>query len=275
MAETWQRTYGRGRMDIPCGVVATLALWPHKTPGASHAADLARFLASQPARRWPPTVGQVAAVHYLRRPDLIGAAGPLLRWAEEEHDDDTLYAVKAVAETALKHGVLHHTGSADPSARSEVDLMSWSIVCLRQREDRSWLAEHHTPDDATEVLVSLAIGDQPPAAGSLHEPTGGTGGIFRAAAQRLRDHGVDPHAWTWSLQDLDPLAVAGAAVNFLVWDLGPNTTVACGNTLSEGDLTGQALAARARAESHRDALLDGAHEAAGHLHALRALGVLT
>ncbi|WP_019061385.1 N-6 DNA methylase [Streptomyces prunicolor] len=261
-------------MDIPCGVVAALALWPHKTPGASHAADLARYLASQPALRWPPTVGQVAAVHYLHRPDLIGAAGLLLRWAEEEHDADTLYAVKAVAETALKHGVLLHTGSADPAERSEVDLMSWSIVCLRHGEDRSWLAEHHTPDDATDVLVALAIGDRPPASASVNEPAGGTGGIFRAAAQRLRDHGVDPRDWTWSLQDLDPLAVAGAAVNFLVWDLGPNATVACGNTLSEGDLTGQALAVRARAESRRDALLAGAEQAAGHLRALRALGVL-
>jgi len=158
--------------------------------------------------------------------------------------------------------------------RSHIDLMSWTITCLRHREDRSWLAEHHTPSDATDLLTSMAIGDNPPAASALHEPAGGTGGVFRSVAQHLRHHGVDPGGWTWSLQDLDPLAVAGAAVNFLVWDLGPNASVSCGDTLSEGDLTGRALAAGAEAEAHRDALLSTAAQTAAQLRALHTLGVL-
>ncbi|MFE2640171.1 hypothetical protein ACFXKF_36405 [Streptomyces scopuliridis] len=273
MAETWYRTYGRGRIDIPCGVVAALALWPHKSAGASHAPDLARYFISQPATRWPPTVGQVAAVHWLRRPDLISVAGPMLRWYQEDLSDDTLYAIKAVADTALKHGVLLHTGDTDPYMRSHIDVMSWTLVCLRHREDRSWLAEHHTPDDVADLLVSLGIGDDPPPAASLHEPAGGTGNIFRAVAQHLRERGIDPGGWTWSLQDLDPLAVAAAAVNFLVWELGPGANACCGNTLSEGDLTGRALALRAEAEDRRRALLTSAEQGAAFLRAMRSLGI--
>ncbi|MFF8786892.1 hypothetical protein [Streptomyces sp. NPDC015125] len=253
-------------------MVAALALWPHKSANASHAADLARYFVSQPAHRWPPTVGQVAAVYWLQRPDLISLAGPMLRWCEEDLSGDTLYAIKAVADTALKHGVLLHTGDTDPYMRSHIDVMSWTLTCLRHREDRSWLAEHHTPDDAADLLAALAIGDDPPSTSSLNEPTGGTGGVFRAVAQHLRERGVDPRGWTWSLQDLDPLAVAGAAVNFLVWDLGPDANVCCGSTLTEGDLTGRALAFRAEAQARRRVLLSDAAQGAAALRTMRDLG---
>ncbi|MFI1189218.1 hypothetical protein [Streptomyces californicus] len=272
MAETWHRAYGRDRIDIPCGVVATLALWPHKSEGAAHAPDLGSYLASQPSHRWPPTVGQVAASHWLRRPDLISAAGPMLRWYTEDLSEDALYAIKAVADTAIKHGVLLHTGDTNPYMRSQIDVMSWTLVCLRHLGGGSMLAEYHTPDDAAETLVRLTMGEDPPVSGSLHEPTGGTGTIFRAIAQHLRERGIDPGNWTWSLQDLDPLAVAGAAVNFLVWELGAGANVVCGNTLSEGDLTPRALALRAEAEAHRSVLLDQAEQGAAYLRALRRLG---
>lgn len=173
MADAWHRAYGRERIDIPCGVVATLALWPHKSDGAAHARDLGDYLSSQPSHRWPPTVGQVASAHWLRRPDLISAAGPMLRWYTEELTDDALYAIKAVADTAIKHGVLLHTGDTNPYMRSQIDVMSWTLVRLRHLGGGSMLAEFHTPDDAAETLVRLVLGEDPPASGSLHEPTGG------------------------------------------------------------------------------------------------------
>ncbi|WP_070018720.1 N-6 DNA methylase [Streptomyces nanshensis] len=254
VADTWHRHHGAGRMDIPCGVVATLALWPRKTDAASHAQDLADFIADQPASKWPPTVGEVAAVHWISRPDLINTAAPILRWYEEEHSPDTLRAIKAVSDTALRHGVLLHTGYRDPYMRSHVDLMSWTITSLRHRGDRSWLGEFHTPPEVTDLLAGMTIGDSPPKNGALHEPAGGTSGMFRSAAQHLRHRGIDPHGWAWHLQDKDPIAAAGAAVNMLIWDLGPNTLVACGDTLSEGDLSGKALATRRELEDRRDAL---------------------
>ncbi|MER0477009.1 hypothetical protein ABR737_01320 [Streptomyces sp. Edi2] len=271
IADTWHRTHGAKRLDIPAGIVATLALWPTKTEGAWHAQQLADFIANQPAEKWPDTVGEVASVHWVQRPDLISTAAPILRWAEDEHSPDTLYAIKAVALTALKHGILHHTGDRDPALRSDTDLMSWTITALRHRGDRSWLGEFHTTSDVADAMSRLSMGAHPPAVSSLYECAGGTGGMFRAAAQHLRTCSVDPRRWTWHLQDLDPIAAAGAAVNFLIWDLGPNATVACGNVLSQGDLHTQALKARAELEELRDRLADKAASTVAQLRTLRML----
>jgi hypothetical protein len=261
-------------MEIPVGTVAMLALWPHKSPGARHADELAAFLASHSAEKWPPTVREVTAVHYVQRPDLISMAGPVLQWAEEEHDAGTLHAIREVGLTALKHGVLHHTGDSDPWMRSDVDLLSWTITALRHRGDHARLAEFHTPPEVADVLTRLSLGEHPPAEHSLYEGTGGTGGIFRAAAQHLRDCDVDPRRWTWHLEELDPISAAGAAVNFLIWDLGPHATVTCGDILSDGNLYAQAMAERTAAEAHRAELLEAAQTLIAQRRALRLLANL-
>ncbi|MFE6272182.1 N-6 DNA methylase [Streptomyces goshikiensis] len=258
-------------MDIPTGIVAALALWPTKSDGAQHAQHLTDFLAAQPAPTWPGTVREVTAAHWVRRPDLISTAAPILRWAEDEHSADMLYAVREVALTALKHGVLHHTGAGDPAMRSDTDLMSWTITALRHREDRAWLGEFHSPPEITEMMNRIAIGDNPPAVSSLYECTGGTGGMFRVAAQHLREHNVDPRRWTWHLEELDPVAAAGAAVNFLIWDLGPKATVARGDIVSQPDLYERSLADRAVLDELRDRLTGRAATAAAHLRVLRTL----
>ncbi|MFD7553615.1 N-6 DNA methylase [Streptomyces sp. NPDC059835] len=258
-------------MDIPAGIVAALALWPTKSDGTQHAQYLTDFLAAQPAPTWPGTVREVTAVHWVRRPDLISTAAPILRWAEDEHSPDMLYAIRAVALTALKHGVLLHTGASDPAMRSDTDLMSWTITALRHRGDRAWLGEFHTPPEIAEAMNRIAIGDNPPTVSSLYECAGGTGGMFRVAAQHLRERNVDPRRWTWHLEELDPLAAAGAAVNFLIWDLGPKATVARGDILSQPDLYARSCGDRTELDELRDRLVGRAATAVAHLRVLRTL----
>ncbi|MFD4394415.1 hypothetical protein [Kitasatospora sp. NPDC058478] len=89
------------------------------------------------------------------------------------------------------------------------------------------------------------------------DPAGGTGGMTRAAAQILREHQIDPAAMRWHLNDIDPIAAAGAAVNMILWGLGPNTTVWRGDVLAQGDTERRALEEKAAIFKHRDSLLGG------------------
>jgi len=264
VAEAWFSRHGGGRIDIPLGVVAALALWPCKTPGAVHAQSTADFVAAQPAGQWPATVEEVTATYWMRRPDLIGTAAPIFHWSEEKQSPGTLRAIKAVADAALRHGVLEHTGDADPAQRSKVDLLSWTIISLRHRSERESLGEFHTPPAIIETMAIARLGDPPPPQGAMAELTGGTGGMFRSAVQHLRRHRVDPSGWTWHLQDRDPLAAAAACVNFLVWDMGPNSLVSCGDSLSRGDLFDETLAARRELETLRDTTVDAAAIMSSH-----------
>ncbi|GAA1353449.1 N-6 DNA methylase [Streptomyces beijiangensis] len=255
IADAWYSAHGSSRMDIPVGIVATLALWPHKTPGAQHARTLADFIASYPAEDLPSGFGEVVARHWLQRPDLIDTAAPIFRWTEEKHDKPTLRAIKAVTDTALKHGVLWYTGDSDPGGRADVDLMSWTITNLRHKSSRSGLGEYHTPPEVCDLMAAMLDVSAIPEGGRIGEPAGGTGGMFRAASQQMRDRGMDPHRYRWMLQELDAIAAAGAAVNMLVWDLGPGALVACGNTLSEGDMTNRAIEHQRAVFEHRDRLV--------------------
>lgn len=250
---------------MPCGAVAALAPWPIKGADARHAPWLADYLSSQPTRRWPPAVGEIAARYWWRRPDLISAAGPLLQWTQEEHSADTLYAVKAVAESMLKHGVLLHPGYADPELRSHIDLMSWTLTCRCHSGDRAWPAEHHTPNDAARLLTLLAVparGD-PPSAGSSRTHRRHQRHVPRrcpvpagAGHRSPRVDGETP----------GPEPAARGRRERLLSGVrsGRERERACGNTLSKDELLGRAPASRAEAEVRRGALYSAAAEAAGH-----------
>jgi hypothetical protein len=258
VANAWYRSCGSNRMDIPAGIVAALALWPVKSDGAAHADTLAGYIAAQPPRVLVKGYADCAASHWMLRPDLMDTAYALFRWTGEDLDDTVLRGVAAVTQAALRHGVLQYTGDHDPYHRSSIDLMSWTITNLRHHSSRKGLGEHHTPPDIT-ALMSSVVGDfsTPPAPGSwFAEPTAGTGGFFRSMAQHLRDHQCNPHDYGWAMQELDPLAAASAAVNAIVWDLGPRAVVACGDILAQGDLHPRSLAHQRDLIRHRNWIRD-------------------
>nr|BEK71352.1 hypothetical protein KPHV_85790 [Kitasatospora purpeofusca] len=272
IAQAWWAGGGGARIDIPLGVIAALALWPIKTAGAGHAPALAAFITQQAAVRWPATVGQVAAWHWVRRPDLIETASPLLGWATEGHQGATVGAAQAVADAALRNGILEATGHRDPYLRSRVDVMFWAFNGLRNSAERGPRGEYQTPAHIGDLIARMLTDSSPAADHTLGELAAGTGGLVRAAAQALREQGEDPHQHTWHLQELDPLAAATAAVNALVWDLGPGATVTCSDTLRAGDRLAAARDARLSAARHRDQLLASARTIAAQESALQHLG---
>ncbi|WND40641.1 N-6 DNA methylase (plasmid) [Streptomyces sp. BB1-1-1] len=246
VAEAWHSA-GGSRLDIPAGVVAALALWPQKSPGAEAADTIAAYIAAQPPRVLVRGLADSANFYWGLRPDLWTAARPLFDWTREDLHDTHLAGVRAVARAALRHGVLQHTGDTDPAERSRTDLMSWVITSLRHHHSRRSLGEYHTPPDISDLMANVlaegSIGKRPRQRGEWAlEPAAGTGGLFRSAAQDLRRDGEDPAERGWVMLELDPLAAAGAAVNTLVWELGPRAFVGCGDVLAQPDLAEETLA---------------------------------
>ncbi|MBK3629382.1 N-6 DNA methylase [Streptomyces sp. MBT49] len=163
-----------------------------------------------------------------------------------------------MALAALRHGVLRYTGDTDPAERSRIDLISWVITSLRHHHSRRSLGEYHTPPDISALITTMLANDgsteaRPHQRGEWAlEPTAGTGGLFRSAAQELRRDGEDPAKRGWVMLELDALAAAGAAVNTLVWGLGPRAVVGHGDVLAQPDLAEETLAQARDLGRHRD-----------------------
>ncbi|MFB7327385.1 N-6 DNA methylase [Streptomyces sp. NPDC056190] len=253
VAETWHASnWGGYRMDIPVSIVGGLALFPIK----GHTEDIARIISN--ASDWEMLQGyrEIYAHTWSHRPDLGARMAPLMGWLTENGVEEKAYAVRRVTETALRHGILQLTGDPDPYNRSDTDVMSWTITSLRSLGAKQGLGEYHTPPELCDMMARMLVGNEPPEKGQrFHEPAGGTGGMFRSLAQALRDLRADPADYVWALNELEPLAAAGAAVNAIVWGLGPNVVIACGDTLAEGDLYEQAVREREALFNERDEIV--------------------
>jgi Type I restriction-modification system methyltransferase subunit len=252
VADAWHASnWGGYRIDIPVSIVAGLALFPIK----GHTDDVARIIGN--CSDWELLQGyrEIYAHTWAHRPDLGARMAPLMGWLTEEGVEEKAYAVRRVTDTALRYGILQLTGDPDPYLRSDTDVISWTITSLRSHGARQGLGEYHTPPEVCDMMARVLI-DEPPEKGErFHEPAGGTGGMFRAAAQRLRELQVDPADYVWALNELEPLAAAGAAANAIVWGLGPNVVIACGDTLAQGDLQEQARRERRAQFEERDEIL--------------------
>ncbi|MEW2081054.1 N-6 DNA methylase [Streptomyces sp. NPDC005283] len=266
----WHHAQGGTSIEVPLGVVATLALWPLRGPDAYLAAD---WWLSLDDTDLMTAFRECWARWWIMRPDLIDRATPLHKWIEDEKPPARRAgAIRAVVETALTGGLLHLTSSDDAYYRSTADVMGAVLTILRSEGAHVALAEIHTPPELAELMARMLLDDGPMEPGmTFDEPTGGTGGMYRAAAQVMRERGIDPHQFGWSMADIDPLAAAGAAVNAILWDLGPHVLIACGDTLHEGNLPAKA------AQEARDALerRDRLHSQAVWLAALQKVEALT
>ncbi|MEU1812981.1 N-6 DNA methylase [Micromonospora aurantiaca (nom. illeg.)] len=245
VSAAWWNQYGTKALEVPLSVVGALMLRRFPEPGE------------------PDVYSQIAAlppgaplVHVLRwhwkefvelRPDLINPVWPLISWlypgfGDERRgrdamavlpDDTEVTAARAIIEAALRAGQLELTGT---EARFEVDLLGLLLQELRARRDQQARGQFLTPVSVADMMARMLISSNgtPDAGESWCEPAMGTGGMLRAAAQAMREEGKDPTQVQWWGVDLDPLAVACAAVNAVSWNLGPQIFFGVGNALLPG-----------------------------------------
>ncbi|PCG85499.1 hypothetical protein CIB93_14190 [Streptomyces sp. WZ.A104] len=262
VAAAWFKQHGSHRIERPIGLVAALTLVRQKD---SNGPDLAQQILTQQPRQLLSMYREIWSVQWIQRPDLIDRARILHEWLNDDVDDQHLHLIRRVTETALKRGLLTLTGHADPYRRSETDVLSPLIMMTRSHGAQQGLGEYHTPapvaDAMAEAVVhglsaELANTVKPPKAGEhIHDPASGTGGLIRSAAQSIRHRGLDPHDFQWSMVDIDPIAAACAAVNAIVWDLGPRVTVACDNSLANPNAVKDAMREARAVFEHRDSVV--------------------
>nr|WP_269475768.1 N-6 DNA methylase [Streptomyces gossypiisoli] len=156
--------------------------------------------------------------------------------------------------------------------RSESDVLSPLLTGLRHKSDKKWRGEYHTPACVSDLMARMLVDKdfaQPNMA--IREPAVGSGGMLRSVAQRLRELQLDPHDYTWYGNDVDSLAAACAAVNTIIWDLGPNCFIGCADSLAPEDDYAQTLAEAQDAFKQRDKAMDAATFIAATRGAIRLL----
>ncbi|MEV0735406.1 N-6 DNA methylase [Streptomyces sp. NPDC050549] len=245
----WCSHYGGNRIDVPLGTIAALTFFREPLIGDW-------LLTLEPAQ-FPPLLREIWGVQWMAHPDLIEVARPLHDWLEEEPDEYQLRAVQAVVHTAVHNGLFSLTARDDPYYRSEADVLSPLLTGLRHKSDKKWRGEYHTPPCITDLMARVLVdGNRFEPGMSVREPAIGSGGMFRSVAQQMRELGLDPHDFSWFGNDIDPLATACAAVNAIVWDLGPKVAIWCANTFADADGgLDKALAERAAVIRHRNAVV--------------------
>ncbi|MFE0190753.1 N-6 DNA methylase [Streptomyces sp. NPDC058989] len=245
--EAWYQSFGGSSIDIPLGTVAALALL-RNVPG------LADWILNLQPHELPQFFKEIYLGYWIKRPDLINRAIRLHDWAwNPDPDPQQLRAVHAVTNRAINTGLLDLTGHDDPYMRSESDVLSPLLTGLRHKSDKKWRGEYHTPACVSDLMAQMVVDKdfaQPNMA--IREPAVGSGGMLRSVAQRLRDLQLNPHDYTWYGNDVDSLAAACAAVNAIIWDLGPNCFIGCADSLAPEDDYAQTLAEAQDAFKQRD-----------------------
>ncbi|GCD35721.1 hypothetical protein OEIGOIKO_03467 [Streptomyces chrestomyceticus JCM 4735] len=266
VAGAWHRQHGGNHTHVPIGIVAALSLIGQKDPNGP---DLATQILSLNDTNLIGMYREIWSTHWIRRPDLIDRARILHEWLNDtDIDKNRISAVRAVTEAALKNGLLALTGYADPYLRSMTDVLSPVMMLLRSRGAQQGLGEFHTPASVAgamaevvnvsavvDFLVAAPEAGRPRPGQHIHDPAGGSGGLLRAAAQNLREKGLDPADFQWSMCDIDEIAAACAAVNAIVWGLGPRVTVACADTLANPRAIEEAARHARSVIEHRDSIL--------------------
>ncbi|MFD3923070.1 hypothetical protein [Streptomyces sp. NPDC058595] len=252
-AHAWHRERAGEDPAVPVGVVATLAQLSRPSGGPDTAAQLR---ALSPADLWR-VLERVWAMRWVERPELAAWAAPLHRWLTSTPSSAAADAVAAVGHAALDAGLLDLTGSEDAQIRRGADVLGPTLARVRPAGAREAFAEIHSPPDVAKLLTNLVLLNEPPAPGDrLGEPTAGSGGLVRATASHLGANGHDVRRFSWSMNEIDPVAAASCASNALTWDLGPDVLVFCGDTLTNSDGPEQARRERADILAHHAELVE-------------------
>jgi hypothetical protein len=225
--ETWHRAYGSGRLEVPVSIVGALAFL--SPPDDKHD-DVAAHLLSLSANEFAAFVRMQWATFVNIRPDLVNRAWPLIApwYGEQSLDQQAVSAAKDVADAAVHGGQLQLTGTG---RRRETDLFGALLAVLRSRTAKSARGQFYTPACVADLMARM-VGV--PAEGErVLEPTVGTGGLLRSAAEAMRELNRDPSTVEWWAVDVDALAVACLAVNAVLWELGHKVVLGVGNGLTD------------------------------------------
>lgn len=267
--EAWYSAHGSADPAIPLSVLAALSLInpPH---GARHSIGVE--LIKLGADEFADSIRRIWTVFVRTRPDLLNPVYPLLEpWFDHDRpmSPQNLRAAKHVADRVLGIDLLGLTGTQN---RHDVDLLGLVLTLLRPKSALQGLGQYYTPADVADILsrfsgpdvmADLTSGDTP-AGSAVHDPACGTGGLLRAAAESLRRRGANPADYEWYGSDVDALAIAGCAVNAVLWGLGPKVVLGVADSLTEPDWTRQAM--RMRQET-----IDVAHNAKRFTRVLAAV----
>ncbi|WP_169814600.1 N-6 DNA methylase [Nocardia pseudovaccinii] len=272
VATAWYgHSYG-SRMDIALGTVATLSLLAVADPDGP---DLATQWAELDDAELVLAMKVVWGALWFREPYLIEMARPIHDWLKEDPTLEMLASVRAIMRAAFRYGLLGITGHRDPYMRSDSDMLGAVLVELRAPGDRKAKGEFHTPQPVSDVIAQLVIGSEiPPAGRSFEEPSAGSGGMIRSAAQHIRSLGGNPANYLWSMTDIDRYAAAICAVNAVIWGLGPNVLTFCGDTLRHADGPQQAAEMRRQVLAHRDRVVEFMQFAAATRNAFHMLNAV-
>ncbi|MER6609111.1 N-6 DNA methylase [Streptomyces sp. NPDC000927] len=265
----WYQSFGGSTIDIPLGTVAGLSLL-RNVPG------LADWVLNLQPEDLPRLLKEIYLGHWIKRPDLINRAIRLHDWAwNPDPDRQQLRAVHAATHAAINTGLLDLTGHDDPGQRAGVDVLSPLLTGLRHKSDKKWRGEYHTPTCLTDLMANMTVGKASARPGmSFREPAIGSGGMFRSVAQRLRDLGLNTHDFHWYGNDVDSLSAGCAAINAIIWDLGPRCLIGCADSLAPDDDYAKTRAEAAEAFEQRDRYMETATTIVAHRRAFALLDQL-
>lgn len=105
------------------------------------------------------------------------------------------------------------------------------LTVLRPKSALKARGQFYTPGCVAKLLAGMSDIQEH---SNVTDPMMGTGGMFRAAAEVMREQGRDPRTVRWIGCDVDSLAVACATVNPMIWNLGTDIVFYAGNTLEPG-----------------------------------------
>ena len=158
-------------------------------------------------------------------PHLWGHFDPLLAALQQAADSDDHKAIGRLAGLLADADLDQHCGD---DASYGPDLLGGMYSQLRSPGGRAARGAFYTPPS---VALLMAMMTMPTEHSTVCDPTVGSGLMLWAAATAMRQAGLDPRTCTWFGVDIDPIALAIAAINTATWNLHDITVLHCGNGL--------------------------------------------
>lgn len=254
-AEAWYQSHAGGRSEVAVGVVAALALMASPPPGrrGPDTKPAAKALLAMSDAEIVKALREVWGQWWIHRPDLARLRGPIAGWLEDEEPrTDLVRGAAAVARAAVKAGLLEMAGVG---LLADCDVIGSTYMAMKADKDRQARGEFYSPPDICKAMALMTLNGPLEPGMKIGEPSAGTGGMLRAAAEVIRERGLHPGEFWWVANDVSPVSVAGLAVNCHLWGLGPRTVLGVADTLREPDWPEAAWKAQRDAIAWRDELM--------------------